>query len=71
MAGAFGPIPPLDGIDAERLFARLGSDKKTMQGKVHFVLPWRIGAVKILSGIAKSDVIAAGFTWDYVINREK
>jgi 3-dehydroquinate synthase len=59
VVGACGPIPALDGIDADRLFSRLGSDKKTMQGIVHFVLPVRIGAVKIVSGVAKADVIAA------------
>ena len=34
-----GPIPSLDGIRPEALQARLVSDKKTIQGKVHFVLP--------------------------------
>jgi 3-dehydroquinate synthase len=56
---AYGPIPPLDGIEPERLVARLASDKKTLQGKVHFVLPVRIGAVKVLSGIPETRVIAA------------
>ena len=37
----YGPIPPLDGISAENLLARLVHDKKTVQGKVHFVLPVR------------------------------
>jgi 3-dehydroquinate synthase len=47
----FGPIPKLDGISAGNLLARLGSDKKTVQGKVHFVLPTKIGEVAIVSGI--------------------
>ena len=47
---AYGPIPPLDGISAENLLARLVHDKKTVQGKVHFVLPVRIGEVKVVSG---------------------
>ena len=42
------------GISAERLVARTNSDKKTIHGKVHFVLPDRIGHVKILSGIEPS-----------------
>lgn len=48
---AYGPIPRLDGIQAPRLAARLRSDKKTIQGKVHFVLPTKIGAVEVVSGI--------------------
>ncbi len=47
----YGPIPSLEGIAASRLAARLSADKKTVQGKVHFVLPVRIGEVKIVSGI--------------------
>jgi 3-dehydroquinate synthase len=47
----YGPIPPLDGIRAENLLTRLVHDKKTMQGNVHFVLPVRIGEVKVVSGI--------------------
>jgi 3-dehydroquinate synthase len=47
----YGPIPPLDGISAGNLVARLGSDKKTVKGNVHFVLPVRIGEVTIVAGI--------------------
>jgi 3-dehydroquinate synthase len=51
LVSRYGPIPSLDGIPAENLVARLGADKKTIQGKVHFVLPTRIGEVTIVSGI--------------------
>jgi 3-dehydroquinate synthase len=47
----YGPIPPVDGIPAANLLARLVHDKKTIQGKVHFVLPVRIGEVTVVSGI--------------------
>ena len=47
----YGSIPPLDGITADSLVTRLGADKKTIQGQVHFVLPTRIGEVKIVPGI--------------------
>jgi 3-dehydroquinate synthase len=47
----FGPIPPLGGITARSLAARLSGDKKTVQGKVHFVLPTRIGEVHVVSGV--------------------
>jgi 3-dehydroquinate synthase len=53
----YGPIPPLDGIAADRLAARLASDKKTVQGKIHFVLPTRIGSVRVVSGIDQHLVI--------------
>lgn len=47
----YGPIPKLDGIGPELLLARLGADKKTLHGKVHFVLPVSIGEVTVVSGI--------------------
>ncbi len=53
----YGPIPALDDIAAQNLTARLRSDKKTIQGKVHFVLPVRIGEVKIVSGVDEGLVL--------------
>ncbi len=59
MIAAYGPIPPLTGIPAQNLFARLVHDKKTLQGKVHFVLPVRIGEVTVVSGLEDKLVLDA------------
>ena len=56
---ALGAIPRLNGIQAEALVARLGSDKKTIQGNVHFVLPVKIGEVAVRSGIDEAIVLEA------------
>jgi 3-dehydroquinate synthase len=53
----YGPIPPLDGIPAGNLLARLVHDKKTVRGKIHFVLPVRIGEVAVVSGIDEKWVL--------------
>ena len=55
----YGQIPSFGGITAESLVRRLASDKKTIQGKVHFVLPDRIGHVVVRSGIGEDQVLAA------------
>jgi 3-dehydroquinate synthase len=55
----YGPIPGVDGIPAENLLARLVHDKKTVQGKVHFVLPVRIGEVTVVSGVDNQRVAEA------------
>ncbi|MDQ2839888.1 MAG: 3-dehydroquinate synthase [Acidobacteriota bacterium] len=47
----YGPLPSAADLNTGNLVARLGSDKKTLQGKVHFVLPVSIGAVKVVAGI--------------------
>ena len=59
MIAAYGPIPPLTGIPAQNLFARLVHDKKTLQGNVHFVLPVRIGEVTVVSGVEDKPVLDA------------
>jgi 3-dehydroquinate synthase len=48
---SYGPLPAISDLQPDRLLTRLFSDKKTMQGKIHFVLPTTIGAVKVMSGI--------------------
>jgi 3-dehydroquinate synthase len=55
----YGPIPPLDGISPRALAARLVHDKKTVRGKVHFVLPVRIGEVAVVTGVQDSLVLEA------------
>jgi 3-dehydroquinate synthase len=51
VVSSYGPLPAIGDLHPDRLLARLSSDKKTMQGKIHFVLPTGIGAVKVISGI--------------------
>jgi 3-dehydroquinate synthase len=53
---AYGPIPPVAGISIDALQSRLLSDKKTVHGRVHFVLPTALGAVEVRSGISAAHV---------------
>lgn len=48
---SYGPVPSAADLNPDHLLQRLGSDKKTIQGKVHFILPTAIGNTKIVSGI--------------------
>jgi len=52
----YGPIPPVDGISARNLYDRLAHDKKTVQNRIHFVLPVRIGEVTVVSGVPEAAV---------------
>ena len=56
---SYGPIPALNGIDPARLAGRLKNDKKTVKGRIHFVLPERIGAVRITPDVDERNVLAA------------
>jgi len=54
--GSYGPIPPLTGISTAQIQVRLLKDKKTVQSRVHFVLPVKIGEVKIVSDVSVAAV---------------
>lgn len=56
---SYGPFPPFSDVDPKRLAARLKSDKKTVKGKIHFVLPERIGAVRITADVDERLVMQA------------
>jgi 3-dehydroquinate synthase len=53
-----GRLPKLD-LRAHNIARRLHSDKKTRNGKVHFVLPTEIGKVEIVSDVPEKVVRAA------------
>ncbi len=55
----YGPLPPTGGVTAEALASRLASDKKTLGGRIHFVLPERIGKVRIVAGLDPALVLQA------------
>jgi 3-dehydroquinate synthase len=55
----YGPIPTVAGIAAESLQARLLKDKKTVQSRIHFVLPVRIGEVAVRADIPEDAVRGA------------
>ena len=56
---AYGPIPSLVGISAGNIAARLASDKKTIQGNIHFVLAEGVGRVRVVSGITPERILSA------------
>ncbi len=56
---AYGGIPSPEGLDPTSIAARIGGDKKTIGGRVHFVLAETIGRVRIVADPATDQVIAA------------
>jgi len=55
----YGPWPAVGDLSPEALAAHTLKDKKTIQGTTHFVLAEGVGTVRVVSGIAASDVVAA------------
>ena len=47
---AYGPLPRVV-ARTDEVVARLAADKKAVSGSIHFVLPEKIGKVKIVSGV--------------------
>ena len=56
MIVSYGPVPSLGRLDPAAVCRHLSFDKKVRSGKVHFVLPCRIGAVRIVSGISEQQI---------------
>jgi 3-dehydroquinate synthase len=47
---AYAALPPVE-VKPRNILRRLGQDKKTIDGKVHFILPVEIGKVEIVSEV--------------------
>jgi 3-dehydroquinate synthase len=56
---SYGAIPALDGIAVEAIEGRLMADKKTVHGRIHFVLPVRIGEVAVKADVPEGAARAA------------
>jgi 3-dehydroquinate synthase len=48
---AIGPLPSIRNVPARTIVRLLPRDKKTVRGEIHWVIPERIGKVKITTGI--------------------
>jgi len=55
---SLGHLPEIN-VAPRRILARVKSDKKTLNGVVHFVLPREIGKVEIASDVPESAVVTA------------
>lgn len=55
---SLGKLPAVT-ASAKKVVGRLGSDKKARGGKVHFILPTKIGTVSVLSGIPDNVILEA------------
>ena len=51
-----GPLPSLAGLKARQLVTLLSRDKKTVRGVVHWILPEKIGAVRVVTDISTAEV---------------
>jgi len=58
LVAAYGPLPAF-AVNTGEVVSRMGSDKKTVGGAVHFVLPQKIGKVKITADVPPAIVHAA------------
>lgn len=53
-----GPLPPVQ-VSPRNILRRLQSDKKTLRGTVHFVLPREIGKVDIVNDVPDESILEA------------
>lgn len=53
---AYAPLPNVD-VRPQAIFRRLASDKKTLDGMVHFILPKDVGQVEVVTDVPERAVI--------------
>lgn len=56
---AVGPLPGITGVREERVLGLLTRDKKAVGGKVLWILPERIGKVRLTSDVSRDAVVRA------------
>jgi 3-dehydroquinate synthase len=51
-----GPLPPVVDLSADEAVAVMRRDKKVVDGRLHFVLPTRIGSVAVVNDVADAEL---------------
>jgi 3-dehydroquinate synthase len=54
-----GPLPPIRDLDVRRVLALLPRDKKAVGGRIHWVLPERLGKMRITPEVPPAEAAAA------------
>jgi len=54
-----GPLPPISDLDWAKIARLLPHDKKSVRGEIHWVIPERIGRVRIVTGVPLSTAAIA------------
>lgn len=56
---SMGPLPPVADLSTAQLIEAVGRDKKVVEGRLHFVLPVRIGATAVVSDVTTGELAGA------------
>jgi 3-dehydroquinate synthase len=54
-----GPLPPIADLSSARMLEAMRHDKKVVAGRLHFVLPTRIGGTSIVDDVTEREIRAA------------
>jgi 3-dehydroquinate synthase len=54
-----GPLPPIGDLNSAKIVRLLPQDKKSIRGQIHWVIPERIGKVRIVTGVPLSAAAVA------------
>jgi 3-dehydroquinate synthase len=59
LIASLGPLPPIADIPSPQMIDAMRHDKKTVAGRLHFVLPTAIGATTIVDDVTEKEIRAA------------
>jgi 3-dehydroquinate synthase len=54
-----GPLPPISDLGWAKISRLLPQDKKSIRGQIHWVIPERIGRVRVVTGVPLSTAALA------------
>jgi 3-dehydroquinate synthase len=54
-----GPLPPISDLSWAKIVRLLPQDKKSIRGQIHWVIPERIGRVRVVTGVPLSTAAVA------------
>jgi 3-dehydroquinate synthase len=59
LIASLGPLPAIADLPMAQILAAMQHDKKMVAGRLHFVLPTRIGGTVIVDDVTKEEIVAA------------
>ncbi len=59
LIASLGPLPPIADLSSDQVIDAMRHDKKTVAGRLHFVLPTAIGATAIVDDVTEKELRAA------------
>ena len=59
LVAKLGPLPSVSDLSAGAIVSAIRRDKKVLRGRLHFVLPTRVGTTEIVDDVSETEIVKA------------